>query len=164
MADGSTGVTVVTGALGVLLGVLIILVGAGIGGTAGMTVGDAPVVDRGTARTESCVDKGFVDGLNIGDLWDCTARVRWDSGDVDQVTTTLSQLRPEDIGRDVAVVKRTVTDGNRTAATTDEVFRADFAPNWLVIIAALGVGWVVGIVVILLSVNRIRRGLRGRTD
>ncbi|PRW62664.1 DUF6346 domain-containing protein [Actinopolyspora mortivallis] len=95
------------------------------------------VTDRGTAVAQRCrfagpiADSQSPDGgsvVGFGHI--CRARVTWQDGTTEMREVTGSQLTPDDIGREVAVVERAVDTGNGGSTSTEqEVYRQDYRPK-----------------------------------
>lgn len=122
------------------------------------------VTDRGTARVVDCVEEGPVGGNGLGYWWSCRADVTWDGGTSEQVTAEPGQLGPDDRGRDVPVVQRTVLGNKGGGPGTPQVYRADFEPSAVLgvgsLLAGIGVG---GLLALIIFGAALSRGKARRT-
>ncbi|GGS25426.1 MULTISPECIES: DUF6346 domain-containing protein [Actinokineospora] len=136
------------------VGLAIALAGLNAADRMGAFVLGTEITDRGVATVLGCQDEGVIDGLTVGDLWRCDLDVRWDSGRVERVRPDDPlQFGPED--GQVAVVERAVPQGNRTGARAAQVYRADFEPRPLWLIALVGGG--LGVLGALVALSPIAR-------
>ncbi|SDQ85735.1 DUF6346 domain-containing protein [Actinopolyspora saharensis] len=122
----------------------------------GVSAAGAEVTDRGTAVAQRCRFAGPIadsqapereNVLGFGHI--CQARVTWRDGTTELREVSGSQLTPDDIGTEVAVVERAVDDSARGSSTRSQVFRAGYEANmWLgvpvlLVVCGLGLGCVV---------------------
>ncbi|SFT49260.1 hypothetical protein SAMN04487904_102495 [Actinopolyspora lacussalsi subsp. righensis] len=122
----------------------------------GIGAAGSEVTARGTAVAQQCRFDGPITesdaperGYVVGFGYICQARVTWRDGTTEMWEVSGSQLKPGDVGEEVAVVRRAIADGGAgTTTTRPEVFRADYEPNrWLgvpVMLAVMLFGIVVG--------------------
>ncbi|WP_223208106.1 DUF6346 domain-containing protein [Actinopolyspora erythraea] len=136
----------------------------------GIGAAGSEVTARGTAVAQQCRFDGPIaesnapDGGNIvGFGYICQARVTWRDGTSEMWEVSGSQLGPDDVGEEVAVVRRAIADGGAgTTSTSPEIYRADFEPNrWLGIPAMLVVG-ILGIVVAGPACSRLYETFSGK--
>ncbi|WP_438388462.1 DUF6346 domain-containing protein [Actinopolyspora saharensis] len=113
----------------------------------GVSAAGAEVTDRGTAVAQRCRFAGPIadsqapergNVLGFGHI--CQARVTWRDGTTESREVSGSQLTPDDIGTEVAVVERAVDDSARGSGTRPQLYRADFEPHPVLAgIAVIGV-------------------------
>lgn len=116
-----------------LSGIFVVLPFFGVGAAG------AEVTARGTAVAQQCrfagpiADSDAPEGGNVlGFGHTCQARVTWRDGTTELREVSGSQLTPDDVGTEVAVVERAVDDSARGSGTRPQLYRADFEPNmWL---------------------------------
>ncbi|SDK58269.1 hypothetical protein SAMN04487820_109223 [Actinopolyspora mzabensis] len=134
-----------------LSGILVVIPFFGFG------VVGSEVTARGTAVAQQCRFDGPITesdaperGNIVGFGYICQARVTWRDGTTEMWEVSGSQLKPGDVGEEVAVVRRAIRSGGAgTTSTRPEVFRADYEPNiWLgvpVMLAVMLFGFMVGV-------------------
>ncbi|SFE26392.1 hypothetical protein SAMN04487819_11053 [Actinopolyspora alba] len=122
----------------------------------GIMVAGSEVTARGTAVAQQCRFDGPITesdapkrGNIVGFGYICQARVTWRDGTTEMWEVSGSQLKPGDVGEEVAVVRRAIKiGGSGSIDTRPEVYRADYEPNrWLgvpVMLAVMLFGLVVG--------------------